>query len=73
MLIMCTYLFLVAVCHCREANYCCGKAEIYCIPHIKKIVDASQADAVILELTNDVCEDPFVLPDVLKYCNLIEF
>ena len=37
------------------------------------MVDASQADAVILELTNDVCEDPFVLPDVLKYCNLIEF
>lgn len=35
-----------------------------------KMVNASPADAAILEPTDDLHEDPFVLPDVLGYLRM---
>ena len=43
------------------------KLQFYCIPLIKKMVGASPADAAILEPTDDLHEDPVVLPDTLGY------
>ena len=48
----------------------CYKAGVYHIPLVKRMVDASPADAVFLEPSDDLHEDPFVLPDVLGYLGM---
>ena len=48
----------------------CYKAAAYHIPIVKKMVDISPADAVFLKPTDDLHEDPFVLPDILGYLRM---
>ena len=43
------------------------RAAVYHFPIVKKMVDTSPVDAVFLEPTDGLCEDPFVLPDILGY------
>ena len=40
------------------------------IPLVKRMVDAFLADAVFLEPSDNLCEDSFVLPDVLGYLGM---
>ena len=45
----------------------CYKAAVYHIPLVKRIMDASPADTVFSEPSDNLHEDPFVPPDVLGY------
>ena len=48
----------------------CYKVAAYHIPIVKKMVNISPADMVFLKPTDDLREDPFVLPDVLGYLRM---
>lgn len=47
----------------------CYKVGVY---HMKRMVDASPADAVFLEPSDDLRKDPFVLPDMLGYLGMLD-
>ena len=48
----------------------CYKKEVYKLPIIKAMVDALPVDAIFLQPSDDIREDPFVLPDVLGYLGM---
>jgi len=48
----------------------CSKQAVYKIPIIKTVVDASQVDAIFFQPSDDIREDPFVLPDVIEYLGM---
>ena len=48
----------------------CYKQAVYKLPIIKAMVDASQVDAIFFQPSDDIREDPFVLPDVLGYLGM---
>ena len=50
----------------------CYKQAVYKLPIIKAMVDASQVDAVFFQPSDDIREDPFVLPDVLGYLGMLD-
>ena len=64
------WFFLVAVCCCGEANDFLLQGCSLSYSNRKKMVDTSPADVVFLEPSDDLREDPFVLPDVLGYLGM---
>ena len=60
-------LLFVGVGH--QITACCKQA-VYKLPTIKAMVDASQVDAIFFQPSDDIREDPFVLPDVLGYLGM---
>ncbi len=53
----------------RKVTSCCKRA-VYRIPLIREMMDAAPVDAIFFKPTDDIREDPFVLPDVLGYLGL---
>ena len=66
------WFFLVAVCCCGEANDFLLQGCSLSYSNRKKMVDTSPADVVFLEPTDDLREDPFILPDVLGYLRMLD-
>jgi len=56
---------LASICWSGQHITSCCKQAVYKIPIIKTMVDTSSVDAIFFQPSDDIREDPFVLPDVL--------
>ncbi len=53
----------------KQVTACCKQA-VYRVPRFRTLIDRSPSDAIFLEPSDELREDPFLLLDVLGYLGM---